>query len=66
MKDEKDRYADLIKAGLSQASTADLIAELEKRRPCKRCGANGGSKCVNCKWNGVLVLMREDNFKEAK
>lgn len=42
-------------------STADLIAELEKRRPCERCVRNG-QHCFTCKWN----LPEKDNFKEAK
>ena len=51
---------------LDKISTPDLIAELERRRPCKKCARNGNQNCYNCRWNGVLVLMREDNFKEAE
>ena len=42
--------------------TADLIAELEKRRPCERCEFKSGSMgrgCV-CFWN------IKDNFKPSK
>jgi len=51
-----------------EVSTADLIAELEKRRPsrgkCTGCISNGVGKdgCEYCIWDGT----RKDNFKEAK
>ena len=47
-------------------STPDLIAELEKRRPCIRCARNGSVKCADCKWCGALILLRTDYFKDAK
>lgn len=54
---------------MEQMSTADLIAELEKRRHelCPKC-ANGKSVlCVECVWAGVYRAYRkDDNFREAK
>jgi len=64
---EKDRYIDLIKAGISQAPTADLIAELEKRKPsCYECANYPKAPlfneriCQKCIWPGWLG---KDNFK---
>ena len=52
-----------------EVSTADLIAELEKRRHelCPKC-ANGKSVlCVECVWAGVYRAYRkDDNFKDKK
>jgi transcriptional regulator NrdR family protein len=39
--------------------TADLIAELEKRRPCDKC--NSEEPCLRCVW-----YSRHDNFKPSK
>ena len=48
-------------------STADLIAELEKRRPCERCHhpVDMGEACIfaTCMW---WQIGGEDKFKEAK
>jgi hypothetical protein len=46
-------------------STADLIAELEKRRPCPRCAHRGKPlpRCCGCLWCGVNG---KDNFKPSK
>ena len=49
--------------------TADLIAELGKRRPCARCARNGGQKCGSCFWHHAFMLVASrdnDNFKEAE
>lgn len=43
--------------------TADLIAELERRRPCKRCEFKLDEYCECC-WDGLNS--KQDNFKEAK
>ena len=49
-------------------STADLIAELEKRRPCEKCENYGGrrTECINC-LGAYIHYMRTatDNYKEA-
>ena len=42
---------------------SDLIAELEKRRPCEKCKDYLQVVCGNCVWDS---LGQEDNFKEAK
>lgn len=50
--------------------TADLIAELEKRRPCVRCQSETDLKiCSLCFWMKIFVLAHgteNNNFKEAK
>ena len=50
-----------------EVSTADLIAELEKRRPCERCHhpVDMGEACIfaTCMW---WQIGGEDKFKEAK
>ena len=49
----------------SGLSTADLIAELEKRRPdCYSCLNQHSRWCFKCRWDGLIK--NEDNFKEAK
>ena len=46
--------------------TADLIAELEKRRPCERCVSGPyGECCAPCLWND-LDFSGKDNFKPSK
>jgi len=46
--------------------TADLIAELEKRRPCERCAyVNSCTGDSNCMWNDIFSF-RTDNFKPSK
>ena len=52
-----------------EISTPDLIAELERRRPCEKC-ENYSSKiepptCIFCMWNPDN-MSRPNNFKEAK
>jgi hypothetical protein len=48
--------------------TADLIAELEKRRPncmtCKDRTSHNPDRCVNCLWGYGHKI--EDNFKPSK
>jgi hypothetical protein len=53
--------------------TADLIAELEKRRPCKKCKSwtKNSTPCMTCFWKYLWVIFQsdletKDNFKEAK
>ena len=41
-------------------STADLIAELERRRPCKECKDYEQIVCGNCFWDSTG---QDDNFK---
>lgn len=49
---------------LSQFSTAELIAELEKRRPdCKKCEWPTCDLCLDCFWKD---FGGKDIFKEAK
>lgn len=45
--------------------TSDLIAELEKRRPCERCAYQQGHPvtCESCVWSSII---ESNNFKEAK
>jgi len=47
-------------------STSDLIAELERRRPCDRCKNKAlkwyESYCTYCRWAGHIG----DNYKEVK
>lgn len=47
--------------------TADLIAELERRRPliCSKCDNRGFMHCDECYWDTQPSGMK-DNFKEAK
>jgi hypothetical protein len=43
--------------------TADLMAELEKRRPCEKCAKNEEYNCA-CIWAKVFSLrLLTDNFK---
>jgi hypothetical protein len=52
-----------------KVQTPDLIAELEKRRPCNRCKQWQGdsSPCIGCLWVTVRCFKyAKDNFKEAK
>lgn len=59
---DQDCYADVI------IPTADLIAELDKRRPCGKCehDTDKGRDCLLCFWNtSVSLSVRHDNFKEA-
>jgi len=54
-----------------EISTADLIAELERRRPCKRCESwrHNSTPCMSCFWKGLWNMgeaLHTDNFKEAK
>ena len=62
-------HAEWVERVLKRINTANLIAELEKRRHelCPKC-ANGKSVlCVECVWAGVYRAYRkDDNFKEAK
>ena len=45
--------------------TADLLAELEKRRPdCDKCGPHGDNRCMFCIWQGEGL--HKDNFKPSK
>jgi len=55
----KELRADIIK----EVPTPDLIAELEKRRPCERCAwlKTKDFKCLQC----VHQSQRLDNFKET-
>lgn len=48
-----------------EVSTAGLIAELAKRRPCDRCVYQQGHPvtCESCVWSSIIEA---DNFKEAK
>ena len=51
-------------------STDDLIAELERRRPCKRCEhwRHNATPCKTCFWKGLWNMgeaLHTDNFKEA-
>ena len=53
----------------AQLSTSNLIAELEKRRPCGKCvpgytesGCGAPERCFSCMW----LEFGNDNFKEAK
>ena len=47
--------------------TADLLAELEKRRPCERCDRAG---CITCLWAAIGIINNSpkstDNFKPSK
>ena len=44
-------------------TTSDLIAELERRRPCPQNNCANNGDCTYCVWaNGTM----KDNFKEAK
>ena len=49
-------------------STDELIAELERRRPCKKCGNDKAKDepvdCIFCRWSNENIS-RPDNFKEA-
>ena len=46
-----------------EISTHDLIAELERRRPCPQNNCANNGDCTYCVWaNGTM----KDNFKEAK
>ena len=48
---------------LDKISTPDLIAELERRRPCPQNNCANNGDCTYCVWaNGTM----KDNFKEAK
>jgi len=42
--------------------TADLIAELERRRPCKKCVTQSDMRCVSCVWSAVYSMNKKDNF----
>lgn len=46
-----------------QVSTADLIAEIERRRPCDKCEifTQQYPKCGACVWNGTMPY--QVNFK---
>ena len=46
-----------------EVSTADLIAELEKRRPCKECQEDKWHKCSACVFGGEQIY---NNFKPSK
>lgn len=48
--------------GEANIETKDLIAELEKRRPCEKCKYIHSSMCSFCIWRGES----KDNFKEDK
>ena len=55
----------------SDIPTQNLIAELERRRPCKRCEhwRHNSTPCMNCFWKGLWNMgeaLHTDNFKEAK
>lgn len=53
---------------LQGLSAVDLIAELEKRRPCGKCISWKGSStpCISCVWKETWGLQNfKDNFKEA-
>ncbi len=61
----KECRAEVVSA--EHLSTSDLIAELEKRRPCERCAdklldEQGDCKCL---WSDPFYGF-SDNFKEAK
>ena len=46
-------------------STHGLIAELERRKPCKKCAS---VDCINCLWSYITCAAlqeNKDNFKEA-
>jgi hypothetical protein len=43
--------------------TADLIAELEKRRPCEDCHEDKWHKCSACVFSGGQI---HNNFKGSK
>ena len=51
-------------------TTDDLIAELERRRPCERCKFKLCAPCLSCIWRDVWDAAgnnnHEDKFKEAK
>ena len=47
-------------------STSDLIAELERRRPCRKCKGFQTLRCVGCIWASVYKMkIDSDNFEEA-
>ena len=49
-----------------EPSTSDLIAELERRRPCRKCKGFQTLQCVGCIWASVYKMkIDSDNFKEA-
>ena len=69
-KDGSDKWEWSI--SLQKVPTADLIAELEKRRPkcsAETCEHMGSEVCGVCIWGvfiGELNGTIKDNFKEAK
>lgn len=55
--------------GWVDVPTADLIAELERRRPCKKCKhlVSIDKQCQGCMWLFADEMgNKTDNFKEAK
>ncbi len=50
-----------------EVPTADLIAELARRRPCERCANTNSVMCIRCNWCAVWHFKDyTDNFKEAE
>lgn len=65
------KVPELVEALIHPTSTADLIAELEKRRPCERCKhwRHNATPCMSCFWKGLWNMgeaLHTDNFKEEK
>jgi hypothetical protein len=49
------------------AKLSDMVTELDRRKPCKRCKRYMSVWCSACNWNGVRLLVDGlENFKEAK
>ena len=62
-------YAEWAERVIKGINTPDLIAELEKRRPCRKCapgytesGCGAPERCFGCMW----LEFGNNNFKEAK
>ncbi len=47
--------------------TSELIAEIERRSPCKKCVSwlTNSTPCMTCLWKSLRIFGK-DNFKEAK
>lgn len=67
--DEKEKavLAMIVDGALKKLPTADLIAELERRRPCGKCKRYSEimvrcKSMSNCVWKRGVVI---SNFKEA-
>ena len=58
---EKALLAMVVDGELKKLPTADLIAELERRRPCLECARNSNSiGCDGCAYNWPPI---QSNFK---